>query len=266
MRRRQLIELHEQPWFPTFLRNDVTDTLQYGFNLSQAYVPVAPLLLGALDSTGSGAIVDLCSGAGGPWVGLARRIQWKTADAHILLTDKNPNPAAYANAQAGSTIPLESHHEPVDARHVPKELQGFRTMFTSFHHFPPHEARAIIQNAVGSREGIGIFEVPRRAPAAMLLMFLWCLAPLLFTPFIRPFRWSRLLYTYLLPIIPLVLLFDGVVSCLRAYRPAELREMIENLKATDYQWETGELRGAFLRPPVTYFIAYPRGDSGAGPH
>jgi hypothetical protein len=36
--------------------------------------------------------------------------------------------------------------------------------------------------------------------------------------------------------IPFVVLFDGVVSCLRTYPPQELREIIEKLTATGYQW------------------------------
>ena len=131
-------------------------------------------------------------------------------------------------------------------------------MFTSFHHFPFDEARNIIQSAVNARQGIGIFEITRRTPSAILLIVLWSLMPFLFTLFVRPFRWSRLLYTYVFPIIPLVLLFDGVVSCLRTYKPVELREMTNKLTSTEYRWQAGELRGAFPRPPVTYLIGYPR--------
>ena len=38
---------------------------------------------------------------------------------------------------------------------------------------------------------------------------------LLATPFILPFRWSRLFWTYIVPALPLVLTFDVVVSLLR---------------------------------------------------
>ena len=129
-------------------------------------------------------------------------------------------------------------------------------MFTSFHHFSPEEAHAILQNAVDAGEGIGIFEVTRRAPLAVGLMFAWALMPFVCTPWIRPFRWSRLLWTYLIPIIPLVFLFDGVVSCLRTYRPPELREMVEQLRASEYQWEIGEHATGAV--PITYLIGYPR--------
>jgi hypothetical protein len=146
----------------------------------------------------------------------------------------------------------------VDATKVPPELRGFRTMFTSFHHFQPDEARAVLQNAVDARQGIGIFEVTRRAPTAIALMFLWALLPFLFTPWIRPFRWSRLVFTYVLPLIPLVLLFDGVVSCLRTYRPHELKEIIAKLTAAEYQWEVGERFNSAGRVPIAYLIGHPR--------
>jgi hypothetical protein len=131
-------------------------------------------------------------------------------------------------------------------------------MFSSFHHFPPAQARAILQNAVYAREGIGIFEITSRTASAICMMFVWFLMPFVFTPTIRPFRWSRLLYTYVLPIIPLVLLFDGLVSCLRTYRTTELRELIEDLAVNEYWWEIGEHSGTFGSLPVTYLIGYPR--------
>jgi hypothetical protein len=87
-------------------------------------------------------------------------------------------------------------------------------------------------------------------------MFCWVLMLFIGTPWIRPFRWSRLLWTYLVPIIPLAMLFDGVVSCLRTYRPEELRAMVEKLTGREYGWEMGELSTG--RAPITYLIGYPQ--------
>jgi hypothetical protein len=92
-------------------------------------------------------------------------------------------------------------------------------------------------------------------------MFLTLFVPLValvVVPFARPFRWSRLLWTYLIPFVPLVMLFDGIVSCLRAYSPAELRELTAGLSSQGYQWEMGEERAGLLRLPVTYLIGCPR--------
>jgi hypothetical protein len=259
MRRIQFIELHEQRWFPSSLRADVTDALQFGFNLLRAYAPVAPLLQNVIDSAGNAtqSIVDMCSGGGGPWQELSRELRCPgdSAGVQILLTDKYPNLKAFQSISASSDHHISYYPEPVDAMNVPPTLTGLRTMFTSFHHFPPEDARAILQNAVDAGESIGIFEATKRAPSTVGLIFVGTLLMFLHTPRIRPFRWSRLFWTYLIPIIPLVLFFDGVVSCLRTYRPHELREIVEKLTPCQFKWEIGELAGK--RAPVTYLIGYP---------
>jgi hypothetical protein len=286
MRRVQFIELHEQPWFPSSLRDDVTDAMQFGFNLLHAYAPIAPLLQNVIDSSGNAAnagqsstgqsskkessarqsIVDMCSGGGGPWLDLCRQLRCRdtecqdaegnSAGLQVWLTDKYPNLEAFQNVSTSSDHHITFYPEPVDAMKVPGALKGLRTMFTSFHHFPPEDARAILQNAVDAGESVGIFEATRRAPSTIGLIFAGILLMFVHTPRIRPFRWSRLLWTYLIPVIPLVLLFDGVVSCLRTYRPQELREIVATLTSCQYQWEIGEL--ATGKMPITYLIGYPK--------
>src|ERR1700678_4013405 len=273
MRRVQFIEFHEQPWFPSSLRDDVTDAMQFGFNLLRAYAPIAPLLQSVIDSTdyrtNAGqsctrpSIVDMCSGGGGPWPVLARRLRCRdaggdSAGLQVWLTDKYPNLEAFQSVSASSDHHITFYPEPVDAMKVPATLKGLRTMFTSFHHFPPEDARAILQDAVDAGESIGIFEITKRGPLTIGVIFVGILLMFLHTPRIRPFRWSRLVWTYLIPIIPLVLLFDGIVSCLRTYRPQELREMIATLTATDYRWQLGEHSRRRGVNPITYLIGLPR--------
>jgi len=258
VRRFQLIEIHEQAWFPSGLRDEITDTLRFGLNAFKAYASIVPLLQGVIDATGSRAIVDLCSGGGGPWLDLARKLKGDGRPLEIWLTDKYPNPGARENVGTNLGNRVRFYPEAVDAANVPRELHGFRTMFTSFHHFPPEEARAILQNAVDARQGIGIFETTKRAPAAIGAIFLWIVFLFVSTPWIRPFRWSRLLWTYVVPVIPFVLVFDGLVSCLRTYRPEELREIIERVEGSEYRWEVGERAAGFGWLPISYSIGYPR--------
>jgi hypothetical protein len=257
MPRIHFVELHEQSWFPAMLRNEITDALQFGSGALGFYSSISTMLQRALDVTRSNSIVDLCSGSGGPWLDLSRKLQGDTR-YRIRLTDEFPNLTTFENLKGASGNSIDVHRTSVDATNIPSELEGFRTLFSSFHHFSPAQARAVLQNAVDARQGIGIFEITSRTASAIGMMFLWFLTPFLFTPFIRPFRWSRFLYTYLLPIIPLVLLFDGVVSCLRTYRTWELRELTYGLVAPEYRWIIGEDSGAFRGLPITYLIGYPR--------
>jgi hypothetical protein len=257
----QLIEIHDQPWFPRFLRDQVTDALQIILHLGNFYQPIVAPLRRALEISGAHQILDLCSGAGGPWLWLYKSLyeDFDLQDSpmvSVCLTDKYPNAPAFARAQTASGDKIHFHAAPVDVNEVPPDLDGFRTLFASFHHFPSREAQAILQDAVNRQQGIGIFEVPGRHFLTILLTFLVPIAYLLVTPLLRPFRWSRLLWTYAIPIIPLVLLFDGLVSCSRVYSPQELAELTEHLSfARHYEWEIGEERGGLL--PITYLIGYP---------
>ena len=87
----------------------------------------------------------------------------------------------------------------------------------------------------------------------MLLMplFTWLL-----TPKMRPFRWSRLLLTYLIPIIPLVVLWDGLVSCLRTRTPEELLALTSSFPR--YDWQAGYARGQGTWLTSVYLIGQPK--------
>ena len=84
-------------------------------------------------------------------------------------------------------------------------------------------------------------------------------------PFVRPFRWSRMLLTYMIPVLPLVGLFDGVVSCLRTYSPAELEKFVEKFQKQGYVWQVGEDRSGKSPLPITYLIGFPDAKPAAPP-
>jgi hypothetical protein len=79
------------------------------------------------------------------------------------------------------------------------------------------------------------------------------------TPFIRPVRVSRLLLTYLLPVVPLCTWWDGMVSCLRAYTPEELGSLVAELPENDYSWDIGKLSVPYSPTSLVYLIGRPRG-------
>ncbi len=74
----------------------------------------------------------------------------------------------------------------------------------------------------------------------------------------RPWRWSRFLWTYLPPVLPLVGTFDGIVSCLRTYSKAELWELVRGLDS--YDWEIGDFRAGWSPVRGTYLIGVPKAD------
>lgn len=262
MRRLDISEIHESSWFPQSLRNLVTDSLQFILNTGRVYRPVAGRLQRAIDAAGAHRVIDLCSGGAGPWPWLYSVLQADGSDpVEIVLTDKFPNLAAFENACRKSCGTVVYSSKPVDASRIPAGLSGFRTVFTSFHHFSPAEAVAILRDAAAHRQGIAIFEAARRRPVTIASTYAVLIAALLTAPFMRPFRVSRLFWTYVLPVVPAVLFLDGILSCLRAYSPAELLELCEKISAPGYNWDVGEAPGFF--GPVTYLLGYPLAPAGS---
>jgi hypothetical protein len=147
--------------------------------------------------------------------------------------------------------------ESVDATHVPKTLVGFRTMFAAFHHFRPGEARVILRDAVSCGQGIAVFEIMQRRLRALFIVIAVSFLIPFCVPFLRPFGWSRLVWTYLIPIVPVVHLFDAFVSCLRTYSISELQELTTDESLRTYIWEAGEIGAPHSPVPITYLLGYP---------
>ncbi len=241
MDRKPWFELHDSPRFPGFLRDMVTDGLEHTWNTLGMYESIAGLLRRAVTESGARQVVDLCSGGGGPWLSLAPGL--KDAEGlpvAVVLTDKFPNLSAFERTRRFSGGRIGFCAESVDAAAVSGDLRGFRTIFSAFHHFSPETARAMLADAFAKREGIGVFEL---AQPKVKTMALCCGMPALswlLTPGMRPLGWRRVVWTYLLPVIPFTLWVDGILSCLRSYSLADMRELVRGLDAEDYHWEIGE--------------------------
>jgi hypothetical protein len=253
LRRLQLFEVLDQVWCPPAVRHGATDCLEAVISRSDIYHPIQAEIFQAIADCGAVRVVDLCSGGGGPWLSQG----WlaalaKHAPLSVVLTDKFPSDVLSARLPGDSRLSCVDFS--VDAASVPDSLKGFRTIFSSFHHFPDDIARAVLGDAVRCGEGFAMAEVTSRTPRAFATMFLMPVLAWLLAPFTRPFRWSRLLLTYLLPFIPLVVLWDGLVSCCRTRTPQELLALTAGFP--EYDWMAGYARGAWLAP--VYLIGRPK--------
>lgn len=262
MSRIHLFEFTDLPWYPQTFRRIQTDYLQFVASRGSAHLYLLPVLMKAMRQAGTKQIVDLCSGAAGPWVNLQEQFKRAGWEVRIWLTDKYPHPEAVQKWPAGSTSGITYCAEPVDAMHVPGQLSGMRTLFEGFHHFKPDQARLILMDAVETRAAIGVFEITLKPPLG--LPFLYLLGPLttiiaylLLTPFIQPRTVSRFFWTYLLPIVPLATCWDGIISLLRVYSQKELCALTASLGRKNYAWEVGTVSTATPIFEYIYLTGYP---------
>ncbi|MFP6655358.1 MAG: class I SAM-dependent methyltransferase [Myxococcota bacterium] len=263
MIRLHLFELEDQPWFPAIIRDAGTAFLEFASMRAKHGETIAPILSDALRRADSHQIIDLCSGGSGPLpVALAVIKETRKDSVTAVLTDLYPNQNAFRKiTEANPAITARS--EPVDAMAVPKEMTGTRTLFNGFHHFRPEQARKILQNAVDEGAPIALFEFVQRHPLAMLGMLFAPLAALIVLPFLRPFRWGWIPLTYLIPIIPLFIGWDGFVSCLRCYNQNELRALTESASSAHYEWQVGQFKMPRAPFKGSFVIGTPRKSSTA---
>ncbi|MCX2738680.1 class I SAM-dependent methyltransferase [Pontibacter anaerobius] len=256
--RLQLFEFEDQRWFPHVIRQGMLDFLRFMITRLNAYEAATPLLQELLERTGQRHITDLCSGAGGGIAAIQQELSQRTeSPVTITLSDLYPNIGAYEYLQHTSGGSIRFVPTPVDATAAPESVKGVRTIFSSFHHFPPHLAKAILQDAADKCAAIGIFEGAKKSWLELLL--LWLFFPviiLVVTPFVRPFRLSRLFFTYIIPLIPLGILWDGTVSLLRMYTPEQLERMASEIRAPNYTWRSGRT-GTGPGKDVIYLLGYP---------
>lgn len=258
MRRLHLFEFEDLPWFPAAIRDSMTDLLGMTIAVARIYHPVVPLLAEALRTTGDRTILDLCSGGGGPVPTLRELLARDHGiEVEVRLSDFYPNVAAFERIAEKAGGGVSYVPTSVDAMHVPATLAGFRTMFTCLHHFKPAQAQAILRDAWAHSRGIAVFEFTERSLAGLASMVLSPLSAVALTPFIRPFRWSRLALTYVVPVVPALFMFDGVVSQLRTYTPDELRGLTKGMKRFDYRWEVGQVEHPWLPGKVSYLLGVP---------
>lgn len=256
MKRIHSFEFEDLEWFPQTLRNYVTDYLQFSANALDIYKPIIPILQKGITAAGNNTIIDIASGGGGGYIKLGGHLAEQNPDLKIMLSDFYPNLDAFKATKAKLPDTIDYIATPVNAMSVPSSWKGLRTQFLSLHHFRPEQARAILQNAVDNKQPIAIFEGQQRNVASIISILFAPLFLFLFTPFIRPFRFTRLLFTYILPVLPLVVLWDGIISVLRTYTQDELNAMIASLDNTEsFEWETGIVKG---KGPIPYLLGLPR--------
>ena len=87
MRQPRLFEFLDFAWSPASLRDAATDDLRFKWERGGLYKPIAVRLARLLTVTGSGDVLDLASGGGGPIWAVYRRLADDGATVGLPETD-----------------------------------------------------------------------------------------------------------------------------------------------------------------------------------
>lgn len=232
-KRLHLFEFEDQPWLPHSLRQATTEFLATTSRLTQIWKPTAEVINQLLKDFSQNHIVVLGAGSGG---GILDILPFISPEISVTLTDLFPNKEF---THSDSRLTYVKH--PVNATSVPDTLKGLRVMYAAFHHLPPEVAKSVLKNAMDTQQPIAIFEGTERSAKGLVAVLFIPLMVLILTPFVRPWRWSRIFLTYVFPVLPFLIFWDGLVSALRTYNLEEMKDLTSEL--SDFSWQIEILKG-----------------------
>lgn len=247
--RLQLFEFCDQGWLKGTWREAYLDGLNFLFRCSRVYCRMhEPFCRWACRSR-SARVLDLASGGAGP-VGtmLDAAAREGKPIPRVTLSDLHPDLDAFRRVQAAFPHQVDFVTEALDAsgERCASFDAPMRSICAGFHHFDHDGARRVLRMSVAHADGLFIME-PMERTWFSLVSPLPCFLLILLAPFFaRRFSAKKFVITTLLPLVPLMVVFDGVASVLRTYRREELWEMLPAAARHVWHWEWGTCRYAGL--------------------
>jgi hypothetical protein len=211
-------ELEDHSWFPSVLRNFQTEFIGFvvsRFNMYDGFMQHIKTLSLPLQS-----MTDLCSGSGEPAITVFRKSKCFNS---LTLTDKFPNALQFHDDK----IFYES--KSVDVLEMKFKPGTYYTMFNAFHHFKDEDKLKIANKIIASGSAAFFVEILEPGIICFLkVIFITTVGSVILTPFIRPFSLKRLLFTYIIPVNILTIMFDGIVSVFKSRSVKQYTRLFAN--------------------------------------
>ncbi len=243
------MELEDQFWFPTFFRDQQTAFIGFVAGAFGIYNPLLPQLQKILASNGDKTWTDCCSGAAGPVLYFQEKLKFK---GNILLTDKFPNKTFKENKK----LNIAYLNNPLDILKDKIPNKGLVTMFNAFHHFNLQERKIIIDQLIKTNRPFLIAEILQPNVLDAIKIFVTAIVgQVLLAPFIKPFSFKRLFFTYFIPLNIVTVLWDGIASVIRAIPFSHLKQLAETIDSKGFEVKAIKHKTALA--VITYIVGKP---------
>ena len=267
MKRVQLFEFEDFTWFPSWIRSSMTRLIAVLHRMLGTKEVVGNLLLEIRKKHHFDNITDMGSGAGGLMPDALEQLnsQINGAPVQLMLTDLYPNQEAIKQFNSDNTPNITYSEQSFDATNLSNTGEGLKTMMNSFHHMPPPIAKKILKSAKDNRQPLLIYEMSENnIPLLVWAIFLplglavLILMSLFMTPFARPLTIRQVIFTYLIPIIPIFYAWDGQASLPRMYAYKDFDELLDGLKDDTYTWEIEPVLNTKGKKAGYYVLGLPK--------
>ena len=266
MKRIQLFEFEDLHWVPNAIRTGATNLIVVFHKMLGTVDVLSHLIAEIKEKVSFNQIVDLGSGSGGPMIDLLQALKTNhpAQPLNLILSDLYPNPSIADKINKLNIEGLNYRLESTDAANIQSVPKGLKTMVGSFHHMNPGVARKILKSAETSKEPILIYELAKNniptllwwilLPVSLLILFVMAL---IMTPFVKNLTWRQVLFTYLIPVIPIVYAWDGQASLVRTYTFDDVKSLIGDYNEEEYAWEIKDAHKPNGKKTGYYILGYP---------
>jgi hypothetical protein len=223
-----LFEFMDHPWTPAVLRNTLLDVLDFcNCDFRPWYRMLAEDILQTALSMKAACVAEPGAGAAPILRELALLIRNASAPEarRLQLIPSDLYPVTEVWKQLEREFPnIRPIYEPVDFFSGQAWPPGtLLILAAALHHIPKPQRSQLLLHLLTTASAVLIHEPVRRTWLSMLLTS-FCWFPALLTPAMRirrPGSLRRILLCWLIPIVPLMFVWDGLVSCVRQWTDAE---------------------------------------------
>lgn len=193
------------------------------------YTPLVITVAKLMSATNIQQWTDCCSGAAGPVKcllanGVLVNEVWLTDK--FLMTPVFPKP-----------IPTTVHCQTVDVPNDAIPGNGLVSFFNAFHHFTNLERTKLLREIAESRRPLVIAEITQPTIASFLCVTAaTVVGQLIFAFQVVPFRWSRILFTYIIPLNLVTITWDGWMSVFRSISQKSFLQIANTLSTKAYRF------------------------------
>jgi len=177
-------------------------------------------------------VQDLCSGSGIPAIYMQEHV---ATIPNSILSDKFPD------LKFSPTLKINYLKTPVDVLQLDPQPGVVYSMYNALHHFTDDEKLMLIIKMRNKKNGFLFAEILQPDLLTMIkVIFSSTLLQLLTAAFVKPFSLSRLFFTYIIPVNIITVLYDGIISVMKARSSKQYATLLNELSSAGYNISVGK--------------------------
>ena len=227
MKRKQVFQFSNQKWYPSFLKRDMYEFMSWFVGKVNAAKPFLPVLEEVIGHTQTKTIINIDSKIG--------------AGIETVLP----------------LLPEGSEVINIELERFSTQNRGMYTFINSFHQLDEKKATYYLTQIAVSGNSVAVLEGNNDSLWQVVGMTIFVpLTVIISAPFVQPFRITRLIFTYLIPILPVITMLDGFLALFKLYNPNDLNELVSTIPVKSYVWKSEKAdngRGG----KIIYLMGYP---------